>query len=70
MISIFRSHTELDVAALLSSTLVWDDQYLAHALLLSKAMRIRLGDQLSHADIEIAENLLRLFWRLTEKFYG
>lgn len=46
------------------------DQYLAHALLLSKAMRVLLGDQLSHADIEIAENVLRLFWRLTEKFYG
>lgn len=46
------------------------DKYLAHALLLSKAMRLLLGDQLSHADIEIAENLLRLFWRLTEKLYG
>ena len=46
------------------------DQYLAHALLLSKAMRLLLGDQVSHADIEIAENLLQLFWRLTEEFYG
>ena len=46
------------------------DKYLAHVLLLSKAMRLLLGDQLSHADVEIAENLLKLFWRLTEKFYG
>ena len=42
----------------------------AHALLLSKAMRLLLADEISHTDIEIAENLLLLFWRLTEKYYG
>ena len=46
------------------------DQYLAHALLLTKAMRILLQDEISYAEIEIAENLLRLFWRLTEDYYG
>ena len=45
------------------------DMYLAHALLLSKAIRLLLGDRLSQADIDIAENMLQLFWRLTEQFY-
>lgn len=46
------------------------DKYLAHALLLSKAIRLLLGDQVSLADIDISENLLMLFWRLTEEYYG
>ena len=46
------------------------DKFLAHALLLSKAIRILLSDEISHGDIKIAENLLRLFWRLTENYYG
>lgn len=46
------------------------DMYLTHALLLSKAIRILLCDRLTPADIEVAENMLNLFWRLTEKFYG
>ena len=46
------------------------DRYLAHALLLSKALRLLLGDQVSLADIDISENLLMLFWRLTEEYYG
>lgn len=46
------------------------DKFLCHALILSKAIRLLVGDAGSHADIEIAEELLRLFWRLTEKYYG
>jgi hypothetical protein len=46
------------------------DKYLVHALLLSKAMRLLLADEISQADIEIAENLLGLYWRLTEEYYG
>ncbi|CAI8020857.1 hypothetical protein GBAR_LOCUS12434 [Geodia barretti] len=46
------------------------DKYLVHALLLSKAMRLLLADEISQADIEIADNLLGLYWRLTEDYYG
>ena len=45
------------------------DKYLAHALLLTKAVRLLLADEVSHADIEIADNLLCLYWRLTEEYY-
>lgn len=46
------------------------DQYLTHALLLAKAIRILLSDEICVADIDVAEDLLLLFWRLTEKYYG
>ena len=46
------------------------DKFLGHALLLSKALRLLLADEVSHADIEIADKLLCLYWRLTEEYYG
>lgn len=46
------------------------DKYLAHALLLSKAIRLLLSDNVSYSDIDVSEHLLLLFWRLTEKYYG
>ena len=46
------------------------DKYLAHALVLSKAIRILLSDHITPMDLEGAESLLLLFWRLTETFYG
>jgi hypothetical protein len=33
-------------------------------------MRFLLADEISQADIEIADNLLGLYWRLTEDYYG
>ena len=46
------------------------DKFLAHALLLSKGIRILLGDQISHSEVDMAEHLLCLFWKLTEEYYG
>ena len=46
------------------------DRYLAHAFLLSKSIRILLSDEIPVNDIDFAESLLLLFWRLTEKYYG
>lgn len=46
------------------------DKYLAHAVLLSKAIRILLGECISLRDVELAEQLLLCFWQLTEKYYG
>lgn len=46
------------------------DKFLAHALLLSKAIRLLLSDCITPMDLEGAEHLLVLFWRLTEKYYG
>ena len=42
----------------------------AHLLLLSKAMRILLGDSISASDLQLAQELLDLFWNLQEKYYG
>ena len=46
------------------------DKFLAHALVLSKAIRLLLSDHITPMDLEGAESLLLLFWRLTETFYG
>ena len=46
------------------------DKYVAHCFLLSKAVRLLLSDAITSADIELADSLLRLFWRLTEQYYG
>ena len=46
------------------------DKYVAHCLLFSKAIRLLLSDAITPADIELADSLLRLFWRLTEQYYG
>ena len=46
------------------------DKYVAHCFLLSKAIRLLLSDMISPEDIELADTLLRLFWRLTEHYYG
>ena len=46
------------------------DKFLAHALLLSKAIRILLSDSITATDLEGAEHLLVLFWRLLEQYYG
>ena len=46
------------------------DLYLAHVFLLSKSIRILLSDEILVADIDFAESLLLMFWRLTEKYYG
>ena len=46
------------------------DKFILHALILCKAIRLLVGDAVSFADIEIAEQLLFLFWRLMEKYYG
>ena len=46
------------------------DKYLPHALLLSKAVRTLLLDRITSVDLEVAEDLLLLFWRLTEQYYG
>ena len=46
------------------------DKFFAHALLLCKAIRLLTGDAVSHGEIDVAEGLLDLFWRLTEKYYG
>ena len=46
------------------------DKFLSHALILCKAVRLLVGDTVSYSDIEIAEELLCLFWRLTENYYG
>ena len=34
------------------------------------AIEIHLSDEIPLAEIEFAESLLMLFWRLTEKYYG
>jgi hypothetical protein len=39
------------------------DRYLAHAFLLSKSIRILLSNKVIFDDIDVAENLLLLFWR-------
>lgn len=46
------------------------DKFLSHALILCKAIRLLAGDAVSYAEVDIAEELLNLFWRLTEKYYG
>ncbi len=46
------------------------DRYLAHVLLLSKAIRLLLADRVSYDDLSLASNFLYLFWRLTETYYG
>ena len=46
------------------------DRYLAHLLLLSKAMRILLGNSISPNDLQLAQELLNLFWKLHERYYG
>lgn len=45
------------------------DKYVQHWLLLSKAIYILLGDNISSDDIEEAETLLRVFVSLVEKLY-
>ena len=49
---------------------VLPDKYFARALLLSKAIRILVGDSVSLLAFDIAEELLHLFWKLTENYYG
>ena len=46
------------------------DCYLAHLLLLSKAMRILLGNSISPSDLQLAQQLLDLFRKLHERYYG
>ena len=46
------------------------DRYLAHLLLLSKAMRILLGNSIPPSDLQLAQELLGLFWKLHEQYYG
>lgn len=46
------------------------DKYFAHALLLSKAIRVLLSDSISLSDCSVAERLLCLFWELNEQLYG
>lgn len=46
------------------------NEYLAHALLLSKSIRILLGDQITSGDMELVCELLDLFWKLFEHYYG
>ena len=49
---------------------IFPSQYLVHALLLSRAMWILLADYISIRDIEVAEQLLDLFIKLHQKYYG
>lgn len=44
-------------------------KYLAHAMILAKAIRLLLGE-VSRDNIDTAEQLLLLFWRLMGKYYG
>lgn len=46
------------------------DCFVAHLLLLSKAMRILLGDAILLSDLDLAQELLNLFCDLYEKYYG
>lgn len=46
------------------------DNFLIHVLLLTKAMRILLADFVTNAELNIAEELLQLFWKYHEKYYG
>ena len=49
---------------------VLPNEYLAHALLLSKSIRTLLGDQITSGDMEVVCELLDLFWKLFEHYYG
>lgn len=46
------------------------DKYLVYVLLLSKSIRILLGNYIAVDDVEVAHTLLSVFWRLTEEYYG
>jgi hypothetical protein len=46
------------------------DRYLAHAFLLSKSIRILLSNKVIFDDIDVAENLLLLFWRRLRNTMG
>ena len=46
------------------------EKFFCHALILCKAIRLLTGSSISHAEIDTAEELLKLFWTLTEKYYG
>lgn len=49
---------------------IFPDKFLSHALILRKAIKLLVGKAVSYTEIDIAEKLLHLFWRLTEKFCG
>jgi len=46
------------------------DKYLIHVLLLSKSIRILLGRHITVDEFDVVQELLSLFWRLTEEYYG
>ena len=46
------------------------DDYVVHALLLSKAIRLLLSEHVTIRDIEVSQEMLDLFWRLMETLYG
>lgn len=49
---------------------ILQDKYPAHALVLSNAVRLLLGDCISFSDIAVAEQQLLCFWQLMVKYYG
>ena len=46
------------------------DKFLLHALVLSKGIRLLVGDVVSTVDIHVAEQLLTLFWKHMEEYNG
>lgn len=46
------------------------DQYFCHILLLVKGIRLLLGTNITPSDVEVAEQLLKLFYKLYEEYYG
>ena len=46
------------------------DQYFCHILLLVKGIRLLLGTNITPSDVEVADQLLKLFYKLYEEYYG